>query len=224
MINADSYQIMQGDCREVTKLLPGGSVNLIVTDPPYKKYKTNRRKDKSHRFCKRIKGDTDKQLIIDIMPELNRVMKLNSAMYMFCSWDHVDFFKQQLERFFKIKNMIIWKKNSHTAGDLFGAFGYQYEIIFLVHKGRTLYNGKRLTDVWEFDRVVGKKQIHQNQKPVDLLKRCIEKHSDVGDMVFDPFAGSGSTLVAAKSLDRRCIGIEIEQGDVKICKERLLNE
>ena len=58
-------------------------------------------------------------------------------MYMFCNCDKVDFFKQELENAgFKIKNMIIWVKNNWTAGDLKAQFGKQYEIIFLVNKGR----------------------------------------------------------------------------------------
>jgi site-specific DNA-methyltransferase (adenine-specific) len=215
-------RVVCADAREFTATLPAESVGLVVTDPPYiKKYKTNRRKVKGHQFSTEIKGDADPQLIIDIIPQLYRVMKMDSAMYMFCSWDKVGFFKAQLERFFRIKNMIIWKKNSHTAGDLKGAFGFQYEIIFLVNKGRKLFNGKRITDIWEFDRLVGKKQQHQNQKPVDLLKQCIEKHSDVGDLVYDPFCGVGSTLVASKALGRQYLGVELDETYIPIIESRL---
>ena len=67
--------------------------------------------------------------------------------------------------YFKVKNMIIWKKNNWTAGDLKGQFGKQYEILFLANKVRKEINGKRFSDVWEFDKVVGKNQLHQNEKP-----------------------------------------------------------
>ena len=168
-------EIYNEDCLDGMKNMESESVDLVVTDPPYLvNYKTGHRKDKTHRFNKVILNDDNEQLIIDYINECYRILKNNSAMYMFCSSDKVDFFKQQLEKKFKIKNMIIWVKNNHTAGDLKGAFGRKYEIIFLVVKGKKHFNGKRLTDIWEFDRVSGKKQLHQNQKPLDLIKQCIE--------------------------------------------------
>src|SRR5699024_12856455 len=87
----------------------------------------------------------------------------------------VDFFKQQLEKFFDIKNMIIWVKNNHTAGDLKCSYGRKYEIVFLVNKGKATFNGDRITDVWSFDRVTGNEQVHQNQKRIDLIEQCIKK-------------------------------------------------
>mgnify|MGYP003091688322 FL=1 len=117
--------------------------------------------------------------------------------------------------------MIIWVKNNWTAGDLKAQFGKQYEIIFLVNKGRCLFNGKRITDVWYFDRVSGNKQVHQNQKPVDLLEQCILKHSNENDIVLDPFMGSGSTGVAGLRLNRNFIGIEIDEKYYQIAKERI---
>lgn len=210
------------DCILGMKNIESESVDLVVTDPPYLvNYKTGRRKDKTHRFSKVILNDDNEQLIIDYINECYRVLKNNSAMYMFCSSDRVEFFKKQLEDKFKIKNMIIWVKNNHTAGDLKGSFGRKYEIIFLVVKGKKHFNGKRLTDIWEFDRVSGKKQLHQNQKPLDLIKQCIEKHSDEGDLVFDGFAGSGTTAIACKELNRNFIGFELDKGYYDIAIKRL---
>ena len=215
-------KIYNEDCLEGMKKIPDKSIDLIVTDPPYLvNYKTGRRKDETHRFNKVILNDDNEQLIIDYINECYRILNNNSAMYMFCSSDKVDFFKQQLENKFKIKNMIIWIKNNHTAGDLKGAFGRKYEIIFLVVKGVNHFNGKRLTDVWEFDRVSGKKQLHQNQKPLDLIKQCIEKHSDDGDLVFDGFVGSGTTAIACKELNRNYIGFELDKGYYDIAIERI---
>src|SRR5699024_7092663 len=215
-------RIYNEDCLEGMKRIPDKSIDLIVTDPHnLVNYKTGHRKDKTHRFNKVILNDDNEQLIIDYINECYRILKNNSAMYMFCSSDKVDFFKQQLENKFKIKNMIIWIKNNNTAGDLKGAFGRKYEIIFLVVKGVNHFNGKRLTDVWEFDRVSGKKQLHQNQKPLDLIKQCIEKHSDDGNLVFDGFVGSGTTAIACKELNRNYIGFELDKGYYDIAIERI---
>ena len=211
------------DCLNIMKQIENESIDLIVTDPPYLiKYKTNRRKNKDHDFCSEILNDNNEQLIIDYIRECYRILKNNTAMYMFCNCDKVDFFKQELENAgFKIKNMIIWVKNNWTAGDLKAQFGKQYEIIFLVNKGRKCFNGKRITDVWMFDRISGKKQLHQNQKPVDLLKQCILKHSDENDIIFDGFMGSGSTGVACIETNRKFIGVELDKKYFEIAKERI---
>ena len=88
-------------------------------------------------------------------------------------------------------------------GDLKAQFGQQYEVLLLLNKGRAPFNGKRLGDVWEFPGIRGRKQLHQNQKPVELIQRCIEKHSKEGDVVFDGFMGSGTTAVAAARMKDR---------------------
>ena len=213
------------DCLNIMKQIENESIDLIVTDPPYLiKYKTNYRKNKDHDFCSEILNDDNEQLIVDYIRECYRILKNNTAMYMFCNCDKVDFFKQELENAgFKIKNMIIWVKNNWTAGDLKAQFGKQYEIIFLVNKGRKCFNGKRITDVWMFDRISGKKQLHQNQKPVDLLKQCILKHSDENDIIFDGFMGSGSTGVACIETNRKFIGVELDKKYFEIAKERIDN-
>lgn len=214
--------LMQMDCIEGMKSIPDCSVDLVVTDPPYLiEYKTNHRNDKSHRFNLTIENDDNEQLIKEYIKECYRIMKANTAMYMFCSHKTVDFFKQELEKYFTIKNMIIWVKNNWTAGDLKGAFGFRYEIIFLVNKGRKFFSGKRLNDVWEFDRVAGNSLLHQNQKPLELIEQCILKHSDKGDVVFDGFFGSGTTGEAAYKHSRRWIGFEKDEYYFKIAKERL---
>ena len=211
------------DCIKGMKYLPNETIDLIVTDPPYLiSYKTNHRKDKSHEFCSVIKNDDNKKLIKDYIKECYRVLKDNTAMYIFCSWKTEDFFREKLtDSGFLIKNKIIWVKNNWSAGDLTGQFGQQYEIIFLVAKGKPKFNGKRITDVWNFDRVVGKKQFHQNQKPVELLELCIEKHSKENDIILDGFMGVGSTALACKKLNRHFIGFELERKYCSIAEERL---
>ena len=219
--------LRQGDCLEVMAKNDGGikdkSIDLIVTDPPYLiKYKTNYRKNKQHDFCREILNDNNEELISAFFPEAYRVLKENAAMYVFTSWKTIDFFKKcATENNFIIKNEIIWVKNNWTAGDLKAQFGQQYEIIMLLNKGRSLFNGKRHSDVWNFDRVAGKTQVHQNQKPLPLIERCIESHSKKGEIVLDPFMGSGTTGVACKNLNRNFIGIELDEKYFNIAKERI---
>ena len=217
-------RIYNQDCLEGMKKLSESSVDLIVTDPPYLvNYKTGRRKDKTHRFNDVILNDDNEQLITDYVKECYRILKDDTAMYLFCSSNKVDFFKRELEKLFSIKNMIIWVKNNHTAGDLESAFGRKYEIVFLVNKGQRKFNGERLTDIWVFPKVSSDGQLHQNQKPIELIKRCIVKHSNVGDVVFDGFMGSGTTAAAALDTNRNYIGFELDEYYFNVAEKRLKN-
>jgi site-specific DNA-methyltransferase (adenine-specific) len=216
-------QLIHGDCLEKMKEIPDKSIDLIVTDPPYLiNYKTNRRKDKTHKFCTEINGDNDEELIRNYMAECFRILKDNSAMYCFCSAKTLNTFTSiSKSSGFKLKNTIIWVKNSWTAGDLKAQFGQQYEPLLLLNKGRKEFTGKRLTDVWMFNRVSGKSLVHQNQKPVGLIEQCILKHSNEGDVVFDGFLGSGTTGVACINTKRNFIGIEKDDKYFEIAKKRI---
>ena len=224
-------RILQGDCLEALKDIPNDTIDLILCDPPYlMHYKTNRRKDKSHRFCASIINDDNPIFVSELINQCYRILKPNSAMYMFCNTTRVDFFKQELEREFHIRNLIVWIKNNHTAGDLEAAFGRRYEFIFLVNKGRALIRGKRLSDIWGLDseerRALNcddRPRLHQNQKPIPLFKRCILEHSDAGDLVLDPVCGSGSALIAAAELGRDFIGIELEADYVELANQFIAN-
>ncbi|WP_436964328.1 DNA-methyltransferase [Staphylococcus xylosus] len=215
-------KIYNEDCLKGMENIPDKSIDLIVTDPPYLvNYKTGYRKDKSHRFNKVILNDDNEGLLKEYIKECYRILKEDTAMYMFCSVAKVDFFKSELEKYFTVKNMIIWQKNNHTAGDLNTAFGRKYEIAFLVNKGNKIFNGKRLTDIWNFKRVAGDEQVHQNQKPIALIEQCIEKHSNENDTVFDGFMGSGTTAIAALNTNRNFIGYELDNGYYNVAVERI---
>lgn len=222
MVTTEQIHLIKGDSRDILKEMKDESIDLVVIDPPYDiNYKTSYRTDKGHRFCQPIKNDNN-FIIREVIDDLYRVMKPNSACYMFWSIKKYAELMELLETTkFKHKNTIVWKKNNWTAGDLQASFGQQYELIILLNKGRAKFNGKRLSDVWEFSRVAGKEQYHQNQKPVDLIEQILQKHSDEGDVVLDCFMGSGSTGVACKNLNRKFIGIELDEEYFNISKERI---
>ena len=208
-----------------TLLKSGCKVDCIVTDPPYLiAYKTSRRKDKTHKFCHEIDNDrpSDTELIKNFIEKSFQLLKDNSAFYCFCSWKTSDIFKNLLEKAgFTIKNQIIWVKNNHTSGDLKAQFGQQYEVCFYCNKGRKFINGKRLTDVWFFDRVSGKSLVHQNQKPVELIEQIILKSTDENDTILDPFMGSGTTGIACVNNNRNFIGIERDKQYFDIAQNRI---
>lgn len=214
---------MLQDCVTGMRMLPDACVDLIVSDPPYLiNYRTNRRTNKDHDFCTPIQNDDNPELIRDYLKECYRILRQDSAFYCFTSERTAAFFEEEAVRAgFKLKNSIVWVKNAWTAGDLQAAFGFQYEVILLFNKGRAILQGKRTGDVWSVPRVAGKQQVHQNQKPVELIERCIEYHSKPGDIVFDGFMGSGTTAIAARNLGRRFLGYEIEPKYFELITNRM---
>lgn len=221
-----SIKLLKGDCLELMKDIPDESIDMILTDPPYLQgYKTNRRKDNHHEFSSEILNDTPQtgsRMIVKFLELSYQKLRNNSAILVFCNTNKIDFFKQEIEKAgFKIKNIIVWVKNNHTAGDLKASFGHQYEFVILANKGRRFINGNRDNDVMFFDKVAGKEQLHQNQKPVDLLQYLVEELSDSNNTILDPFMGSGSTGVACVNTNRNFIGMELDEKYFEIAKQRI---
>lgn len=199
-------------------------VDCVITDPPYLiNYKTNNRADKSHKFCKPIQNDDNPQLIIDVIPLLYDVLKDNSPLYMFCGSDKVDFFKAEIEKYFTVKNIIVWDKGAPTMGDLGAQYGKNYEFIIYANKGRAPFMDgmPRYGDIWKFNRLSEKERIHQNQKPIPLLMRIIKQHTKPHDLILDPFMGSCSTAVAAHKLQRDFVGFELDKDEYDAGVKRL---
>ena len=216
----EDYNIYCGDCLNYMKKIPSESIDLIVTDPPYlMNFQSGYRKRKYNK----IKNDTvqNEKLISEYFEHCYRILKNDTAIYCFCSWHHIDIFKQEFEKYFKLKNIIIWQKNNTSMGDLKGSYAPKYEMILFGHKGRRLLNGFRYPDILEFKRTNNK--LHPTEKPVDLLELFIKQSSDINDVVFDGFMGSGSTGVACINTNRKFIGCELDENYFKIAEQRLKN-
>ena len=215
-------ELFHGDCLDVMKDIPDKSIDLILTDPPYlMNYKTNRRKNKEHDFCNPIQNDDNEEEVKKSIVEMARLLKDTGALYVLCNANKIEIFNKIISELFIFKNILIWVKNNHTAGDLKGAYGKKTEFIIYATKGKHYLNGKRDTDVLFYNKVSGKRQIHQNEKPIDLLEFIISKSSNINDIVLDCFMGSGTTGVAAKNLNRRFIGIELDKEYFEIAKKRI---
>ena len=218
-----SYKLYQGDCLEIMGGIKDKSVDLIVTDPPYlMDYQSNRRK-KEDRFDK-IKNDKGNYMLIqDYLEECHRIMKDNTAIYCFCSWHNIGFFKNEFEKHFKLKNILVWNKNNHGTGDLKGSYAPKHEFILFGHKGRTLLREKRIADVIDCPKISSNKLTHPTEKPQDLLEIFIKQSSDEESIIFDGFMGTGSCGIVAKKLNRNFIGIELDEKYFNIAKNRLEN-
>lgn len=209
--------LMHGDCLEKMAEIPDGSVDMILTDPPYgMAFQSNYRKE---RYAA-IHNDRDLGWLDDFTEQAYRVAKNDSAHYIFCSFHNIDKFKQALEKKFKIKNILVWEKNNTSMGDLKGDFAPKIEFIIFLHKGRRLINGKRDPNIFKYARTGNVN--HPTEKPVDLCEYLITKFSNLGGTIFDPFMGSGTTGVAAGNLGRSFIGIELDAKYFGIAAGRIM--
>lgn len=224
--------LIHGDAVEVLKTFNDCSIDLIITDPPYGiSYKSNsqnynRRKEKVvikdiEDYFEQIENDD----VFDNLPWLTeafRVLKDNTAIYIFCHWSQWSHLEQHVRQVgFKVKNMIVVHKTNHGLGDLTGSFAPKHELLMFASKGRHILN-KRVPDVWN-GRVLfsGSKRLHPNQKPSEWIENAILCSSKEGDLLLDPFCGSGSFLVAFQAWDRRAIGIDVDEHYYDIAKSRL---
>ena len=211
--------IYNEDCLEGMKLIPDDSIDLIVTDPPYGiKYQSNFR-TKTEKFAVLKNDDNDLRFVSYL--EMFRVLKQNACCIVFASWKNFAYDYMELEKLFSIKNTIIWFKKGGGLGDLKHSLSTDYEIAIVCHKGKCPIRGKRDGSVWEVTKVNPNKMQHPTQKPTELIERLIEKFSDEGDIVLDPFLGSGTTAVAAVNTNRHYIGFEVDETYFDIACKRL---
>ena len=198
-------KITLGDSRELIKQLPDESISLIVQDPPYGvNYQSGMRAE----AFDVLQGDAEADF--SILPELYRVLKNHSAIYTYTSWHVYEMWKSELAKYFTVKNMCIWAKGGGGMGDLEGAFAVDFEICIYAVKGRHILNSPRSGAVWKLRKDAGADYVHPTQKPMSAMEMPILKSSKAGDIVLDPYMGSGTTAMAALNCGRRFIGFEID--------------
>jgi site-specific DNA-methyltransferase (adenine-specific) len=199
------------DCIRHLSLVPDHSIDLLLTDPPYgQDYSTGRQKH-TVRKTTRIINDTAELDVPGLMREFNRVTKEESHAYIFTSWKTVDRWKKEFERYFVLKNILIWSKDNHTAGDLSWSYAQSYEMILFGMKGRKKLHGGRDRDSVYYSKVKSYHQTHLLQKPERLIEYLIRKSSNPGDTVLDPFGGSGTVGMCCARLKRNSIQFEIDK-------------
>jgi DNA modification methylase len=212
--------LIQGDCLEVMHSLSDGSVNAVITDPPYGiSYQSAWRTDKKQ-YHPRITNDG--QPFIWWLYDSFRVLKDGGALFCFCHWRTQEAFRLAIGwAGFKVCQHVIWDRDWHGMGDLQTSFAPQHDVIWQASKGRCEIRGIRPRSVLRLHRLNGSTLLHPTQKPVSLMTPLIESITDLGHTVLDPFMGSGSTGVACLKTGRRFIGIEIDSSYCNIAKERL---
>ena len=191
-------QVFNGDSFEILQEIPDETFDVCLTDPPWIEF--------------REKDLVRDENTIKVFAEVFRVLKRDSLLYAFVSTPDFHYYFYALRELnFNVQEFpLIWnKKGVMTHGRMAWQYGRTYEPILLAAKGRpALTQGTQMDPILEFAPVFPTKLIHPNEKPVGLMQELLKHSTFNGARVLDPFAGSGSTLVAAKSLGRKYIGVE----------------
>lgn len=203
-----------GDCIELMKLQPNNNVELTLTDIPYDV--VNRDSNGIRNFDK-----TDADIItFDLDTFVSEVVRItNGSIYIFCSTEQVSFLRAALIKHGLTTRLCIWEKTnpSPVNGQYLWLSGVEC-CVFGRKKG-AIFNEHCKNTVWRYPIV--RNQLHPTQKPLELFRYLVKVSSNVGDTVFDPCVGSGTTLVAAKLEGRNYIGYDISQEYIEIAKKRV---
>jgi adenine-specific DNA-methyltransferase len=202
--------ILNADCLTTLPQLPAESVNFILTDPPYiTRYKA--------RDGRTVPNDDNAAWLKPAFAEMFRVLAPDSFAVSFYGWPQADrFIRAYRDAGFRIVGHFVFPKR-YTSNSKF--VRYQHECAHLLAKGNPKQPNYAIGDV--IDWTYSGNKLHPTQKPLSVLLPLVETFSPLQGTVLDPFAGSGSTLLAAKTLGRDYIGIELDAKYHAIASRRL---
>ena len=243
--------IYKGDSLEILKTFPNKSVDLIFADPPYNMQLKNDLYRPNNTKVDGVDDEWDKfssfedydNFCISWLKECKRVLKDTGSIWVIGSYHNIYRVGNiMLNLGYWILNDVTWYKTNPMPNFLGTRFtnatetllwcskGEKYKKYTFNHKLMKKYNGgKQMTSVWNIGLCIGSERIkgddgkkaHSTQKPEELLKRVILSTTNKGDIVLDPFFGTGTTGAVAKKLGRNFIGIEQEQQYINIAQKRI---
>lgn len=212
------------DILELLKNMEDKNVDLVVTDPPYKVISGGKPHKKGQPSGMLSKNDGKIFKHNDIkpeiwIPEIYRVLKEGSHCYIMTNTINLEnYLRICRETGFGLHNVLCWEKNNVTPSRWYMK-NCEFTLFLRKGKAKTINNvGSKM--IHQFDNIIGNKT-HPTEKPIELMKFYIANSSNIDDLVFDPFSGSGSTLIAAKELGRKYLGCEIDKEYYDIALDRL---
>ncbi|MEO1343517.1 MAG: DNA methyltransferase [Pseudomonadota bacterium] len=203
-------EVFNGDATQTLRKLEAASVDLIVTDPPY----LVRYRDRNER---RVANDDNAEAVLPAFEEMFRVLKRNRYCVCFCGWTAIAQFSAAWNAAgFRTVGQIVWQKDYASKA---GHTEYRHETAYLLTKGRPSFPSDPIADVqaWHYS---GNRH-HPTEKSVPNMSTLIKAFSKPGDLVLDPFLGSGTTAVAAVLNRRKAIGVELEERYCELARRRL---
>lgn len=220
------HRVMCGDSTSVTAvdtLLAGKKPHLMVTDPPYGvEYDANWRNEADRANGKAYGASAVGKVENDSRADWSEAWALfpGHIAYVWHAGNFAGTVQKSLEdNGFKVRAQIIWAKSNFAIGR--GDYHWKHEPCWYAVKGTGKWTGDRKqTTVWEIDKPQKSETGHSTQKPVECMRRPMLNNSDPGDSVYDPFLGSGTTIIAAESTGRVCYGMELNPAYVDIIVKR----
>lgn len=225
-----NYDLKCGNSIELLKTIPTESIDLVVTDPPYKvisggnknlKWQSGYSNSVLYKNDGKIFDHNDIEFM-DWLPEVYRVLKQNTHFYCMTNVLNMSELLLACEKVgFKLHNILVWEKNTANANRWYMK---NCEFTLFCYKGEAkTINNPSSKMVHQFDNIVGNKT-HPTEKPLRLLQFYIENSSNENEIVLDPFMGTGSCGVACKKLNRNFIGYEIDEKYFSIAQDRILKD
>ncbi|WP_346938080.1 site-specific DNA-methyltransferase [uncultured Clostridium sp.] len=229
MIDINNIKVLNKDVLDVFKGLKDESVDLVVTDPPYKT--TSRGgTGNSGGMCKKKEFSSGKVFKhndikpIEYIPELYRILKNGSHCYIMTNHVNLqEILNTATECGFHFIKSLVWNKGNKIMGQ---AYMSQFEYILFFRKGKfKKINHCGTSDILDIPnkKLKGEdgKNLHDTEKPIELMKILIENSSKEDDIIFEPFCGIGAVPLACKELNRKCVAIEIDEKYYDITLKRL---
>ncbi len=212
MQTIDSFlnQVIHGDCISVLRTMPDASVDLVLTDPPY----LTRYVARDGRRCA---NDDNNHWLRPAFHEIHRVLKPDRFCASFYGWPWIDRFMHVWKQVgFRPVSHLIWVKDYCSREGYTRSY---HEVAFLLAKGKPLRPAYPPDDVFDWEYTGN--EFHPMEKPVICLLPLIEAFSQPDDIVLDPFAGSGTTGVAARAAHRKFVLIELDEHHCRTARARL---
>jgi len=224
------HRIMCGDSTDaetVSRALAGAEPHLMVTDPPY-----GVNYDANWRVAAGVRGNLAGGTAVgkvenDSRADWSEAWALfpGAVSYVWHAGVHSPTVAASLEaNGLRPRALIIWVKSNYPMGR--GDYHHKHEPCwYMVRKGATGHwtGGRKQTTVWEIDSPQKSETGHSTQKPIECMKRPIENNSKPGEAVYEPFSGSGTTIIAAEMTGRRCLAIELSPAYVDVAVLRWEN-
>ena len=226
-IITENYKLLHGDCLERMKEIPDGSVDLILTDPPYNIARDNNFHTMGRKGIDFGEWDKGFDLFsyIDLLP---RVCTKDASVVIFNDWKNIgEIAKYAESKGFVIKDMLRWEKSNPMPRNRDRRFIVDYEVAVWLTMPKAKWTFNRQSETYDRPLFKGslvggnEKTAHTTQKPIWLMKEILQVLSNEGDTVLDPFMGSGSTGVACKELGRNFIGVELDKQYFDIATKRV---
>ena len=220
--------------KDVAKLIDGQKASLVITDPPYgvsyaDKNKFLNERDKGNRVQSQIENDhlpkeETQKLWKEAFARMNDSMASGAVVYCFMPQggdQMMMMMMMMMEAGIEPRHELIWLKNNHVIGRV--DYAYKHEpILYAWKKGGHKFYGGFQTSILEFKRPSSSK-LHPTMKPVELVAKLMENSSQKNELVYEPFCGSGTTIIAAEQLGRKCYGMEISPNYCDVIVKRWEN-